>query len=592
MSGNADDAFKDFVDRVRPPTVKFLDPGPGDDALAAWCVARDVQVIGRLFFDPQSLGAEGGRQIKAVVTAAHTCPSISHWELHNESWSIPGEMERYADLSIEFMQAMKEIGRTAVIGCFSEGTPQVDGSDGLQAWREYAPAVQFAIDNGHILGLHEYSGPYMQFDVGADGRGWHTLRYRRSLDVLAGLGVDVSRLRIAITESGIDDVNPRPGPQGKGWRDYEGTEWARPPISPAGNFAGQMHWYCSELSKDKQIVGVVDFGWAHVDPTWQTFDLADTPAMLQAVADLQLTIPAGDAGLAVTLLEGCDVSQQQVAIDWAKLRAHNEYVWLKAAEGDDLPDETFAAFASGASGVGIPWGPCHHWLAAENPVAQAAFFEQVSAGWHWQLPPALELEDTKTPTDMDSLKVYITEVERRMGRPIIYTSPKWAKKILVGDVAWLADYPLWLAQRDVKKPTVPAPWSDWAVWQYGGGDAAENGVLAPPPPGDEEPTIDKNRTRLSLDQLIRLTLPATSGLDWEGLSARIEARHAREGLRLNGDSALMKAVLADHLLPTLNEADDEAESHLVTTRGEDLNGRVRHYVYDKRTGRIAMRVIR
>lgn len=295
MSPDADSAFRAYVDAVRPPIVKFLDPGSGDEPLAAWCVQRGVAVVGRVYFEKQYLGAEGGRQIQRVVAAAHACPSIHWWELHNESWHVPGEMSRYAGLSIEFMDAMRAIGRGAVIGCFSEGTPQVDGSDSDEAWRQYLPALAHAIRDDHALGLHEYSAPIVQFAVGNDGLGWHTLRYRRSREVWRKLGLaGWDKLRIFITEYGLDDIQDakRPGPSGKGWRDYDGTEWSRPPLSPAGDFAGQTAWYCRELGKDPQVGGVVDFGFSARDKdSWRSFDMADTPAMLDRMQDEMLQLP-------------------------------------------------------------------------------------------------------------------------------------------------------------------------------------------------------------------------------------------------------------------------------------------------------------
>ena len=96
MSGRADEAFRDYVERVRPNVVKFLDPSPGDEALAAWCRSIGTEVIGRVYFANQELGGGGQRQIEQVLAAARACPSIRYWELHNEAWQAGDELARYA----------------------------------------------------------------------------------------------------------------------------------------------------------------------------------------------------------------------------------------------------------------------------------------------------------------------------------------------------------------------------------------------------------------------------------------------------------------------------------------------------------------
>ena len=90
------------------------------------------------------------------------------------------------------------------------------------------------------MALHEYSAPVMQYGVGDnqwnggqfvlndpaddhDELGWWTLRYRRSVAEWRKLGLETIP-PIIITESGIDDIQPRPGPAGKGWRETHGDQ--------------------------------------------------------------------------------------------------------------------------------------------------------------------------------------------------------------------------------------------------------------------------------------------------------------------------------------------------------------------------------
>lgn len=276
MSGRADDAFRGYVERVRPNVVKFLDPGDGDETLAAWCRSLGVEVIGRIYFDPQELGAGGGRQIEQVLTAARRVPSIRYWELHNETWQAGDELVRYAELSIDFMKRIDAIGggRKGVIGCFSVGMPDLPDSDRGAQWRLFAPALRYAAENGHLLGLHQYGGGSqgMKFDPA-----WYALRHRQVVAWAKSEGVAMPR--ILITESGIDNLE-RADRESRGWIT----------LGDGYDYAADMAWFCRELGKDPEIIGVTDFGYAHIDPQWADFDLAGRPDMLARVAAAQIAI--------------------------------------------------------------------------------------------------------------------------------------------------------------------------------------------------------------------------------------------------------------------------------------------------------------
>lgn len=277
MSGRADAAFREYVERVRPPVVKFLDPSAGDEALAAWCRSIGVEVIGRVYFESQEMGDGGRRQMEQVLAAARSCPSIRYWELHNEAWQAGDELAAYAELSIQFMKSIDALGggRHAVVGCFSVGMPDLPEGDPGAQWRRFAPALRYAAEHGHLLGLHQYGGGSqgMRFDPP-----WYALRHRQVLAWAKSQGVAMPR--ILITESGIDALE-KADRATRGWK-----------TMPAGyDYAADMAWFCTQLAADPTVVGVVDFGFAHVDPKWEPFDLADRLDVLYRVAALQLLIP-------------------------------------------------------------------------------------------------------------------------------------------------------------------------------------------------------------------------------------------------------------------------------------------------------------
>lgn len=236
-------------------------------------------------------------------------PRITHWEGHNEPvWSDLAGMEWYAQMEIERMKAMDAAGLKCVIGNFATGTPP------MELWPAFLPACQHALQHDHLLGLHEYSTPFMWWMTGryqlnksencitSDGRlaGWTTLRYRQVYDKFlapAGLG----DLRLVITESGLDPlVAPIPDNWPGGTFKFLADFWSKRPsvwgyrlpsdYVPDGGwhhqdrdrfYVEQLWWYDQHLREDPYVVGATIFTFGSFGPPWQDFDVAGTP-----VADL------------------------------------------------------------------------------------------------------------------------------------------------------------------------------------------------------------------------------------------------------------------------------------------------------------------
>lgn len=290
----------DYIRAVRPNACKVLDSGMDSRVMDA---ARETgtAIIGRVYWDDQKLGAEYGRFIGRVVAFAHQFPHVQYLEGANEDFQGGADLTRYAAHEIERMKALEAIGRKAIIGNFSCGQPQYG------EWPRFRPALEYAAAHGHVLGLHEYSGPVMQWMAGnnqivngayrlddaADRPGMTghlTLRYRHVLKLAREWGI--GNLQIAITESGVDDVNPRPGPQGKGWRSYIGTPYQA--MAPFGDYAQQLAWYGRRLSEDPNVVAWVDFGFSQAGD-WQTFDLSEDGVMRDKVIVEMQRLPRSGA---------------------------------------------------------------------------------------------------------------------------------------------------------------------------------------------------------------------------------------------------------------------------------------------------------
>ncbi len=312
--GTREDALaRDYIRRVQPPFVKVLGNAMKPDFLN-FCRDQGCEIIGRVVFgsgDQPLSGAKAKDKIKAVVKRAEQHPQIGWWEFYNESYNGgAGESDedfgRYAERCIEFMKKMSDIGRRAAVGSFSTGTP--DEKD----WPRFRKAVEHAWHNGHAICVHQYSAPDMRYMAGQnqwndghprlddpcatpDVEGLHTLRHRKFMRLVRSWGVSA---RLFVGESGNDDIQLRPGGQGKGWRDWRLVN----PELLLGDFADQMRWYCWHLSHDPEVIGVVDFGWAPgagEEMAWHAFDLshrndpgnAELAALRERLIEGQLSLP-------------------------------------------------------------------------------------------------------------------------------------------------------------------------------------------------------------------------------------------------------------------------------------------------------------
>lgn len=304
------EALIEYCARVRPPVIKMLAPAT-DIIDRVKAVSPGTRVVGRVVWEPQTLDAYGDFQKRTLSRAREIGHGVDWWEGFNEHITDDAPLtyiRKFADAEVGLATRLLDAGFGACIGGFSTGV--LDD-------REIEPFLQ-ALRMCHehsgrvVWHFHEYSGPYMQFGCKTpDGKnqqpqgrgftgattdmrlledpnlhGWLTLRYRDVWDTLKRHGL--TGVRMIISESGIDNVTNRPGGQGRGWRDFHGTEWSQLP--GIGDYAEQMAWYARQLSHDAYIIGAVDFGWGAVSRDWHSFDLTRDPDMLQRFIASQAAI--------------------------------------------------------------------------------------------------------------------------------------------------------------------------------------------------------------------------------------------------------------------------------------------------------------
>jgi hypothetical protein len=265
----------------------------------ASAVPEGVLVIGRLVadYDAQQQKANGQTPLEAAqqfvqdqLPTYQANPQIEYWEGHNEPvWTDQEGMAWYAQFEVERMRLMADLGLKCVLGNFATGTPD------LSLWPAFLPALQVAKDRQAILGLHEYSWPWIwwmtgkyQLDPNNDegDEGWTTLRYRKIYRQHL-IPNDLGDVPLAITECGVDPgVDPKPpGLDGGAWR-LLGSLWSQQNNEPDKEdyYFRQLVWYDEELQKDDYVVGATIFTWGNFGPPWLHFDVAGTEVATKLIA--------------------------------------------------------------------------------------------------------------------------------------------------------------------------------------------------------------------------------------------------------------------------------------------------------------------
>lgn len=176
--------------------------------------------------------------------------------------------------------------------------------------------------------------------------------------------------------------------------------------------------------------------------------------------------------------DGLDVSHHSGTVDWSAVEdAGYRFAYVKATEGEDFEDPTFADHWRALAESGLDRGAYHFYVSHDDPEAQARFFLETVPYEEDDLVPVVDVESpigAPAPAELGAdLKRFLEILERELGvRPVIYTAPRFWESHVAGD---FSDYELWIAEYRVEEPTIPGPWSRYALWQSKG-DAEVPGV--------------------------------------------------------------------------------------------------------------------
>ncbi len=198
-------------------------------------------------------------------------------------------------------------------------------------------------------------------------------------------------------------------------------------------------------------------------------------------------------------VRGVDVSDHQGSIDWKRLKAGKvDFAFIKATEGGDFVDASFAGNWLAAGNAGVPRGAYHFFTQCRTGLVQAQNFISIVPIDPDALPPVVDVEHmgpcTQGPAVADvsaEIETYLDEVEAHFGkRPILYTTQEFHDAYLVGK---FASERFW-----IRNLGFPPPFRDqqWVFWQYHN-RGQRDGVTGP---------VDLNVFRGTLAELNDLTL--------------------------------------------------------------------------------------
>ena len=170
-------------------------------------------------------------------------------------------------------------------------------------------------------------------------------------------------------------------------------------------------------------------------------------------------------------VKGMDVSVYETSIDWAAAKAAGiQFAFIRATDGTQYLDPSFAGYWAGARAAGITRGAYQFFRPDQDPIAQAdLMLTTMGTLAPGDLPPVIDVEMTGglTPAQVaTNVTAWVEHVQTALGRtPIIYAGfYSWQDDV---GGANLSTYPLWHAQYTTDPcPNIPVPWTAWTFWQY------------------------------------------------------------------------------------------------------------------------------
>lgn len=180
--------------------------------------------------------------------------------------------------------------------------------------------------------------------------------------------------------------------------------------------------------------------------------------------------------------QGIDVSNHQGTIDWSKLPKQGvDFAYIKATEGGDFVDKSFAKNWAAAEAAGVDRGAYHFFTLCKSGREQAANFTRVVPRDANALPPVVDLEylgNCSRRISVDALHKelndFVAVVEAHSGKPIVlYLTQEFDEAY---QVTKRVDRPTWLRSIIFEPRFTNRAWRIWQVSNFRRLDGIEGRV--------------------------------------------------------------------------------------------------------------------
>ena len=186
---------------------------------------------------------------------------------------------------------------------------------------------------------------------------------------------------------------------------------------------------------------------------------------------------------------GFDVSAIQGKINFPAIKAAGaSFIIQRCGIGNDSIDKNYAANINAAKSAGLLTA-CYHFVyplpadptkPLRDPIKQAQYHFNASLGeitfcdLEWPLPKDWAQWGCSASQIKTWAESYLAEYEKLSGRkPMIYTYPDFCTNVKFSSN--FAQYGLWVASYE-NSPMIPAPWTNYVLWQKGQGPLPGTGV--------------------------------------------------------------------------------------------------------------------
>ena len=185
----------------------------------------------------------------------------------------------------------------------------------------------------------------------------------------------------------------------------------------------------------------------------------------------------------MSYVKGLDISIVRGQLDFNALKAEGyEFIICRCGVGNDPSDTLYASNMQKGAAAGLKMAAYHFVYPLPSDPSKPSHDAKVQAAMHYKAAgdvlPFLDLEwpvvqnwakwGCTAPQIVQWTIDYLQEYERISGvRPVVYTYPSFADAIKL-PASFGQDYKLWIASY-TSTPRIPAPWTDWIMWQTTGG---------------------------------------------------------------------------------------------------------------------------